>query len=331
MQITSAPRDVAWEPLRRFLAAHQVPGREWVDPADGDHVRVVDSAAGPVLVRVRWSGPVVSLHAADGSAVPADVLADVDAAVRRWLGWDLDPAPAVDAFAGDPLLGPLVAARPGLRIPGSADGAETALFTVLGQQVSLAAARTFAGRLVAQWSTDVDGRVAGVPVSGPLDLTRIAAAPAEQFRASLGVTGSRGRTLQGLAGALADGLRLAPGGEQDRAATRAALLALPGIGPWTVEYLTLRCLRDTDGFPAGDLVLRRVLAESDAPTPDLVKTAVVPPSRRRVAPSRDHVEGSARPARPALPSERDVRLRAQAWRPFRGFALLHLWTAAVFV
>lgn len=341
--------DVAWSPLRRFLAAHQVPGREWVDPSDGAHVRVVDTVAGPVLVRVQWpdpAGPAPSgdvppggrppvVGVADG--LPADVSSQVAGVVHRWLGLDLDPGPAVAALSTDPLLGPLVAARPGLRIPGSVDGAETALFTVLGQQVSLAAARTFAGRLVRQWSTAIDPGPGGVEVAGPLDLARIAGAPAEEFRASLGVTGARARTLQALAGALADGLTVAPGSADERAAVRAGLLALPGIGPWTVEYLTLRCLRDPDGYPAGDLVLRRMLAAEPAPGPvpnppgDLVKNAGISSSRRRVAPSRDRPDGATPAANAALPSERVVRLRAEPWRPWRGFALLHLWTAAVFV
>lgn len=337
MQTIAVPADVAWDPLRRFLAAHQVPGREWVDPDDGAHVRVLDTAAGPVLVRLAWPAatdgpPVVTAHAA-GATDSAEEQAGVAAVVGRWLGWDLPPSTAVAAFATDPTLGPLVAARPGLRIPGSVNGAETALFTVLGQQVSLAAARTFAGRLVAQWSIGNGTRVAGATVAGPLDLGRIAAAPAEEFRASLGVTGSRGRTLQALAGALADGLTLGPGPEPDRAATRRALLALPGIGPWTVEYLALRCLRDPDGFPAGDLVLRRMLADPDPPR-DLVTNAAGSSPTRRVPPGRgraDETPPPQRARRPPLPSERAVRERAESWHPWRGFALLHLWTAAVFV
>lgn len=312
MLISPLPTDVAWAPLRRFLAAHQVPGREWVDPDDGAHVRVVDTSAGPVLARVSWpdpdgAPPVVTVHGLPS----AELFPQVDEVVRRWLGVDLDPAGAVAHLSADPLLGPLVAARPGLRIPGSVDGAETALFTVLGQQVSLAAARTFAGRLVRHWSTPVGSETvgldpAGAMVAGPLDLRRIAGAPAEEFRASLGVTGARARTLQALAGALADGLTIAPGPADQRAEVRAGLLALPGIGPWTVDYLTLRCLRDPDGYPAGDLVLRRMLAQEN--------------------PGRDPGE-----EKPAVPGERAARDRAEPWRPWRGFALLHLWTAAVFL
>ncbi len=307
MLISPLPTDVAWAPLRRFLAAHQVPGREWVDPDDGAHVRVVDTSAGPVLARVSWpdpdgAPPVVTVHGLPS----AELFPPVDEVVRRWLGVDLDPAGAVAHLSADPLLGPLVAARPGLRIPGSVDGAETALFTVLGQQVSLAAARTFAGRLVRHWSTPVESGRVDSAVAGPLDLRRIAAAPAEEFRASLGVTGARARTLQGLAGALADGLTVAPGPADQRVAVRAGLLGLTGIGPWTVEYLTLRCLRDPDGYPAGDLVLRRMLAGESPPS---------------------GVVGE----RPTVPGERAARVRAEPWRPWRGFALLHLWTAAVFL
>lgn len=283
-------------PLRRFLAGHAVPGVEAHDPATGTHTRLVPTGTVPALVRValRDTGPVA---AADGGAVvgrgtvEVRLLLDVPAhrepviaRVRAWLGLDDDVRTAGRVLARDPLLAPLVAARPGLRVPGSVDGFETTLFAVLGQQVSLAAARTFAARLLAAYGTLGPGGLRYLP-----DAARLVAAGPADLQAAVGVTHSRARTLHALASAVADGLRLDRGAEAG--ATRRQLLALPGIGPWTADYVALRCLGDPDAYLAGDLVLRRVLGVGTA---------------------------------------REAEVRAEAWRPWRGHALLHLWTEAVF-
>ena len=269
-------------PLARFLAAHAVPGLERSGPL-GRHVRTVPAPSGPALVAV-------DLTATPGAvAVRVEVengrdVAGVTARVRRWLGLDADPRPAEAALGSEPLLGPLVAARPGLRVPGAVDGTETALLAVLGQQVSLAAARTFAGRLVAAYGDRGPDGLHAFPAAEVL-----AAAGPEALRAATGVTGARARTLHAVAAAVADGLHLAP--DADAASARAALTALPGVGPWTAEYVGLRVLGDPDAFLAGDLVLRRALGAASA---------------------------------------REAEARAEAWRPYRATALLHLWTAAVF-
>ncbi|MCX7521418.1 helix-turn-helix domain-containing protein [Microbacterium sp. STN6] len=270
--------------LRRFLAAHAVAGLETSDEQAGEHSRVIAAAHGPALVTIAWdrSGGnhlVVRMRLAS----LADLM-PVVSTVRRWLDLDADPALTGDALAADPLLAPLIAKRPGLRLPGAIDGSETALFTVLGQQVSLAAARTFQARLVARFGTPLPGGFMTSP-----DAAAIAAAETEPLRAALGLTTSRVRALQALARALADGLRLVPG--QDRKQVRAALLELPGIGPWTADYVTLRCLGDPDAFPADDLVLKRALGVSSA--------------------------------RAALD-------RSATWSPWRGYALMHLWTESVY-
>ncbi len=202
-------------------------------------------------------------------------------ALRTWLGVDHDLVAAGAHLAGDALLGPLVARRPGLAVPGTVDGGELALRTVLGQQVSVAAARTLTGRLVALLGAAGEGGLHAFPAPAT-----IAAAGVEALR-SIGLTGSRAATVVVLAAALAEGLDLRPGAE--RSSARAALLALPGIGPWTVEYVTLRALRDADAFPAHDLVLRQALGGVGAP---------------------------------------EAVRRAEAWRPWRGFAAQHLWRAA---
>ncbi len=287
----------AGEPFRRFLAAHAVPGVEHHDPVTGRHARLVPTTAGPALVVLEPPDDLadvveLALTLPPGSGTPADdpvIVREVEQRVRGWLDLGTDPAVVDAALSRDPALAPLVAARPGLRVPGSVDGLETALFAVLGQQVSLGAARTFAGRLLAAFGTTA-------PASGELRLryldgpgTLVEAGPAELQRA-VGVTGARARALHAVAAAAADGLDLGRGA--DRARTRAGLLALPGIGPWTADYVALRCLGDPDAWLPGDLVLRRALGVATA---------------------------------------REAEARAAGWRPWRGYALLHLWTAAVFV
>lgn len=270
--------------LARFLAGRVVPGLETHDAVSGEHTRAVPAPSGPAVVTVVLPDPgeggeeqdhvVVRVRVAD----VADV-APVVARVRRWLDLDADPLLVDEALGADPLLGPLVRRRPGLRVPGTVDGVETAVMAVLGQQVSLRAARTSAGRLVAAYGTPAPGGLTGFPTAGAL-----AAAGPDALREVTGVTGAQARTLHALASAAAGGLALGP--DADRDATRAALLALPGVGPWTSEYVALRALGDPDAFLAGDLVVRRVLG------------------------------GPARAAEE----------RARAWRPWRGYALMHLWT-----
>ena len=171
-------------------------------------------------------------------------------AVRRLAG--PDPAAADAHLAGDPILGPLVARRPGLRMPGTVDGGELAVRAVLGQQISVAAARTLAGRLVA---------AAGEPLAEPHGaLTHLWPRPEAIVEAApqMPMPHARRRTLAALAGALAAGLRLDP--QADPAETRVALLELPGIGPWTADYVLMRALGDPDAWLPTDLGVRRGLA-----------------------------------------------------------------------
>lgn len=162
---------------------------------------------------------------------------------------DADPAVVARVFdtAHDPAaLGrdPLFARAPGIRVPGAWSGWELAVRAVLGQQVSVAGARRTAEKLVAELG---GGRFPApeAVADGPLP----------------GMPRARERALRALAEAVADGLRLDP--PLDVAATRAALLALPGFGPWTVEYIAMRALRDPDAWPGSDLWLKRAVAGAD--------------------------------------------------------------------
>ncbi|CAD5994059.1 DNA-3-methyladenine glycosylase [Agreia sp. COWG] len=264
-----------------LIAAHAVPGAERVDPHEFSVTRVVTAPSGPVAVRVVLGTR--SVMTTISSVEPSDVAA-VASLVRAWLDLDLEPPRITDAFGRDPILGTMVAARPGLRVIGHPDGYEAAITTVLGQQVSLVSARTFAGRLVAAF---------GEPGPDSLHLFPrpdvLASVPTDELQRAVGLTGARTRTVQAVARASADGLRLTP--SVDLVQTRASLLAIPGIGPWTADYLAVRALGDRDAYPAGDLVLRRALG---------VRTA-----------------GEAE------------RL-AEPWRPLRSYALIHLWTTAAF-
>ena len=187
-------------------------------------------------------------------------------------------------------------ARPHLRVPGSTDAFETAVLVVLGQHVSLAAGRVFAGRLAAAHGVECSGGRHDDQLSTRLGALRsfpgpevLAELDPEDLRRTVGVTGARARTVVAIARAVADGtLDLAPSADADqRAAPRAALLALPGVGPWTADLVALRALRDPDVFLPGDLVLRRALGGITA---------------------------------------REAAAAAETWAPHRSLAVLHLWT-----
>ena len=297
-----SPPAVDLPALRAYLVAHAVPGLDdvVVRPDGGSvHRRLVRSSDGAVATvtvtlppdPVGW--PVVTADGEPDAVVPAL------AASHRWLGLDLDPAPGVAALAGDPVLGPLVRTRPHLRVPGSTDAFETAVLVVLGQHVSLAAGRVFAARLVAaHGNPNTVGCSAGCPgdhlstqpgqiraFPGPQVL---AALDPEDLRRTVGTTGARARTVVAIARAVADGtVALTPRRAADVAEVRAALLALPGIGPWTADLVALRALRDPDVFLPGDLVLRKALGAVTA---------------------------------------RAAATASEAWRPHRSLAVLHLWT-----
>ncbi len=244
-----------------FLAARAVPGLE--EAAAGAFRRTVRLEHGPAVIELGADGRVVVVprDRAEGGPVGRVVVADprdraaAELAVRRLGG--ADPAAADAHLSRDPLLGPLIARRPGLRMPGTVDGGELAVRAVLGQQVSLAAARTLAGRLVA---------AAGEPLAEPHGaLTHLWPRPEAIAEAApqMPMPRARRRTLAALAGALAAGLRLEPG--TDPAEARAALLELPGIGPWTADYVAMRALGEPDAWLPTDLGVRRGLARLGAP------------------------------------------------------------------
>jgi AraC family transcriptional regulator of adaptative response / DNA-3-methyladenine glycosylase II len=189
-------------------------------------------------------------------------LRDVPAAmarIRRLLDLDADPVAVTDALAADPALADLVAKAPGRRVPRTVDEDELAIRIVLGQQISTAAARTHAARLVTRHGTAIADPLGGLTHVFPSAEQLLELDPAE-----LRMPEARRRTVVALAEALASGaVDLDPGADWDRA--RAQLAGLPGVGPWTIEMIAMRALGDPDAFPAGDKGVQAGAASLDLP------------------------------------------------------------------
>ena len=278
------PFDHVW--LLDLLAGRAAPGVEAV--ADGEYRRTIaiGDARGWMAVR-RAKGP-----GSRGNALAVRVSAGLGAhlmriasGTRRVFDLDADPATIGRALSTDARMAALVRKRPGLRVPGAWHPFEIATRAIVGQQVSVEAATTIVGRVVAR---------AGEAVTTPFpELTRVFPDPAAVAAADLsniGMPGRRTDTLKRFAAGVADGrivLEIAGSYEE----TVRALCEIPGIGPWTAEYIALRALGEPDAFPAGDLGLRKAL-------------------------------GNGAPA-----AERDVAAMSEAWRPWRGYAAMYLWAS----
>jgi AraC family transcriptional regulator, regulatory protein of adaptative response / DNA-3-methyladenine glycosylase II len=282
-----------------FLAARAIPGIEVAAP--DEYKRTISLPNGFGILTLR---PVPDASWVDCSLLLSD-LRDVTAAVqrcRRLLDLDADPCAISGFFLDDPVVAPLAAGCPGRRAIGAVDGNEIATRAVLGQQVSVAAARRLGARLVALCGTPLpsgSGAMAGpqfpqdgeAPVAGGLthifpDAARIAGLDPAVLPMPL----ARGRALVALAAALASGaVSLDPGADRSEAGAR--LLTLPGVGPWTAGYIRMRALSDPDVFLPGDVGLLRALRAAG---------------------------GGSRSAAEALSA-------ADRWRPWRSYAVHHLW------
>lgn len=225
--------------LLGFLAARAIPGLETVD-ADGYRRTIGDG-----WVRLTPADGHIRLTAAIGD--PRH-LARIVARSRRLMDLDADPTAIADALSAT-ALAPLVAKRPGLRVPGAWDGFELAVRAIVGQQVSVAGARTLLARIVERAGTPsfpTAERLAGTDLTG------------------LGLTASRVATLKALAERVTAG-EIDLDGAMDPADTVSRLRAIPGIGPWTTGYIAMRALRDPDAWPTGDLGLRRAMTRHAIP------------------------------------------------------------------
>jgi len=274
-----APLDA--EGLIAFLGLRAVPGIEEV--LDGAYRR---------SLRLPHGSGVVELRPGDGyvnARYWLEDLRDLAAATQRsrtLLDLDSDPLSVIEALGQDRLLGALVRKAPGRRVPGHVDGDELAIRAVLGQQISLRGAATLAGRLVSEYGEPLKRQLGGVTHVFPST-----AALAEVDPERLAMPRARRRALLGLVRALASGELTLDAGA-DRANARRRLLALPGIGPWTTEYIAMRAMRDPDAFLPSDLGVRHAL-------------------------ERLGVDGGPVAAQAV----------AERWRPYRAYALQHLWAS----
>ncbi len=304
------------EALLAFLAARAVPGVEAV--SGGRYTRTIHAPGGPGIIELALPPAVGHRTGQNGGPGSRPVLlrvllpglrgiGQVVSRCRQLLDLDADPQAIAAVLAADGALAPLVTARPGLRVPGAYDGFELAVRAVLGQQVSVPAARRLAGRLTARFGTrlaaagppdetpavpadEAPAVLTGETPAGPAGETPGVLFPraedlAETDLSGLGLTNGRQVTLRALAAAAAGG-RLALDHGADPEETAARLAELPGVGPWTAAYVLMRAVGDPDAFPASDLGVRRGLERL-----------------------------GCEPTSPAR------------WRPWRAYAAVHLWTA----
>ena len=272
----SPPYD--WPAMTAFLGARAIAGVESVE--DGVYRRsvrlAVDRKAHIGWIEVAPSPRKAALRVT-ASASLAKVLPPVRSRVKALMDLDCQPAEVAQA------LGKLAKRHPGLRVPGAFDGFEVAVRAIIGQQVTVAGARTVAGRFAAAFGDPVETPFSSITTIFPL-AERFAEVPYGHI-ARLGMPGARARSVVALARAVASGeLHLTP--NADINATLDTLRALPGVGEWTAQYIAMRALAWPDAFPHTDLGVKKALGEMNA---------------------------------------RRVLAAGEAWRPWRAYAVMHLW------
>jgi AraC family transcriptional regulator of adaptative response / DNA-3-methyladenine glycosylase II len=277
----STPFD--WTSLLAFFAARAVPG---VEAIDGDCYRrtvTIDGQPGVIEVRPDAGDLTLAMHGIGTAGIFSVVqrcreIFDLDAPMQE----------ITRVLSQDSSLARLLLNKPGVRVPGAWDGFELAVRAILGQQISVKAATTIAGRIAKAYGEPVNS-------NGFSGLTRMFPAPEKLARArfnNMGITASRAATLRRLAQAVIVG-SLSFDASQDPAEFRESLLAIPGIGEWTAQYVSMRALKNPDAFPAADLGLLRAFDRK---------------GRQRLRPAR-------------------LEEMSQAWRPWRAYAALLLWSS----
>jgi AraC family transcriptional regulator of adaptative response / DNA-3-methyladenine glycosylase II len=282
-----------WPAMLSFLRARAIPGIERVSGESYARTIEIDGVQG--TLRVQPGDPT---RAQERRALRAVIriphppaLPAIVARLRRVFDLTADPRAIGEHLSKDPSLAPLVAARPGLRVPGAWEGFELAMRAVLGQQITVTAAVGLAGKLVAAY-----GAPMSIAASDDPALTHVFPRPerlADANLSTLGMPKARAAALSAIAAAVVrDAHLFRPKRTLDEAIVQ--LRALDGIGEWTAHYIAMRAMREPDAFPAADIGLLRAMADTTG---------------RR-------------------PNPRDLLARAEQWRPWRAYAAQHLWSAA---
>ena len=277
-----------WQALLAFLSVRAIPGVERV--GEGEYARSFREGARAGVLRVGFDpeGPWLLLEVASNDSAS---MLDVVERVRRQFDVDSDLLAIGSALSGDPLLAPLVAAHPGLRVPTGFDRFEVAVRCLLGQQVSVKGASTLAGRIARAFGRALPSELCETGADEPTHAFPDAPTLADAALDDLGgMPRARASAIRGLARAVADG-DLALDGAAPLDESLAALRALPGVGEWSAQLIAMRALGEPDAFPAGDLGLRKALGEGGTPL-----------------------------------AEKRARERAEGWRPWRSYAAMWLWS-----
>jgi 3-methyladenine DNA glycosylase/8-oxoguanine DNA glycosylase len=275
-----------WEMLIRFLQPRAIPGLEMVTGEAYRRVFRIGEYSGTLEVRPSDGEDCLRLTLPSGRRQDLNRLV---LEVARLFDCAADPIPIARHLSNQRLLKRFVALHPGIRVPGAFDGLEIAVRAVLGQQITVGAATTMAGRLVATFGTRLSESVSNNPTSlfprpeilAKADLTRI------------GLTRVKAAAIAALAHRyLSEPSLFEPSDNPDAAISK--LVAIPGIGEWTAQYIAMRVFKHPDAFPASDLGLRRAISAAGL-----------------------------------LVSPKEVEEQAKAWRPFRAYAAMHLWASLV--
>jgi DNA-3-methyladenine glycosylase II len=275
-----APWD--WQQFQRHFALRLLPGVETLDDDGYCRSLRIGAVTGWLAVRPLAGQNLLELRISPSAQAISSTLVS---RVRRMFDLDADPQAIAAHFSADALLGPLVAGYQGLRLPTAFDPFEQAVRAIVGQQVTVKAAVTITGRLVKRLGEPLPG----APTQGPQRLFPTPQQIASADLSAIGMPAKRVLALQRLSAAVADGsleLHVEDGAES----LVERLCALPGIGPWTAEYIALRGFGAADAFPAADL--------------GLLKAPV-------------WGQGGI--------GARELKIRAEAWRPWRAYAAIHLW------
>lgn len=278
---------LAWTELLAFLRLRAIAGVEWVTKDSYHRTVEFGDAVGVVSVHRSEKGDYLELRVPPSLSKHLAVIVD---RMRRLFDLGADPYEISAAFEQDTELRRRVKKVPGLRVPGAWSGLEIGVRAILGQQVSVKGATTLLSRLIVSHGSPLADGAANGKAAHLTHTFPTAAVLAEADVAAIGVPKARANAVRELARAIAnERLRLdEPVGLDE---TVAGLESIPGIGRWTAEYISMRALGEPDAFPAGDLVLRRVLSPNGK-----------------------------------MATERDVRRRSEDWRPWRAYAVLYLWS-----